>query len=271
MTMRKPRVLIPSGFGLNCERETAYTYEVVGADADIVHINDLIANPGMLENCQILDFIGGFSDGDHYGSGKVHKNRLKHALGDELDNFIKEGKLVIGVCNGFQAMAKYGMLPGFNGDYRTQRMTLVGNDSGKFEDRWVHLGVNPDSNCVWTKGIKELYLPVRHGEGKIRASDPTVLDRLERNNQVVLRYIDPRNGNPTMEYPYNPNGSDRAIAGVCDPTGLVFGKMPHREAYWSPYNNPNWTRLKIDGKLPKEGAGLQISRNGVEYAIANLI
>lgn len=267
----RPRVLVPVGYGLNCEAETVYVYELVGAEADKVHINDLLANPEMLEDYHIIDFIGGFSDGDHLGAGKVHSNRLRHNLQDGLDQFIQDGKLMIGVCNGFQAMIKSGLLPGLDGDYRTQRIALTYNDSGKFEDRWVLMGANPDSVCVWTKEIKELYLPVRHGEGKIRIMDQSVLEKLEKNGQIALRYIHPETKEPTMEYPYNPNGSDEAIAGICDPTGRVFGKMPHREAFWSPYNHPNWARLKVEGRLPKEGAGVQISRNGVEYAIEHLV
>jgi phosphoribosylformylglycinamidine (FGAM) synthase-like amidotransferase family enzyme len=267
----KPKVLVPVGYGLNCEAETVYVYETVGAEADKIHINDILAKPDMLEDYHIIDFIGGFSDGDHLGAGKVHSNRLRHSLQDELNQFIEDGKLMIGVCNGFQAMIKSGLLPGLDGDYRTQKMALTYNDSGKFEDRWVHLGVNPDSNCVWTKGIEEMYLPVRHGEGKIRIMDTSIRERLVENNQIVLHYINPITGVPTMEYPDNPNGSDWAIAGICDPTGRVFGKMPHREAFWSPYNHPNWTRLKTNGELPEEGDGVQISRNGVEYVMENLI
>lgn len=267
----RPRVLIPVGYGLNCEEETAFIYKLLGAEVNKVHINDLLANPKMMADYHIIDFIGGFSDGDHIAAGKIHANRLRYKLGEELYEFIQDGKLIIGVCNGFQSLIKSGILPGFDGDYRTQRMTLTYNDSGKFEDRWVHLGVNTDSKCIWTRGIKELYLPVRHGEGKIRIRDPTVLERLKKDNQIVLYYVNPKDRKPTMEYPYNPNGSDEAIAGICDPTGRVFGLMPHREAFWSPFNHPSWTRLKIEGRLPKEGMGVQISRNGVEYARENLI
>lgn len=267
----RPRVLVPVGYGLNCEEETVYIYRLLGAEVDKIHINDLRENPKMIAYYQIIDFIGGFSDGDHIAAGKIHANRFRYSLEEELHEFIQDGKLIIGVCNGFQALIKSGLLPGFDGDYRTQRMTLTYNDSGKFEDRWVHLGVNTDSKCVWATGMEELYLPVRHGEGKVRIRDPSVLEKLEKNGQIVLRYIDPRDKKPTMEYPYNPNGSDWAIAGICDPTGRVFGKMPHREAFWSPHNHPNWTRLKLEGKLPEEGMGIQISRNGVEYALENLI
>jgi phosphoribosylformylglycinamidine synthase len=267
----KPKVLVPIGDGLNCEEETAYVYKLLGAEVDKIHINDLRERPEMVDDYHVIDFIGGFSDGDHIAGAKIHANRLRYSLEKELYQFIQDGKLLIGICNGFQALVKAGILPGFDNDYRTQRMTLTYNNSGKFEDRWVHLSVNGNSNCVWTKGIERLYLPVRHGEGKVRVENQSVLEKMKKNNQIVLFYINPEDGKPTMEYPYNPNGSDEAIAGICDSTGRVFGMMPHREAFWSPYNHPNWTRLKIDGKLPKEGIGVQVSRNAIEYVQENLI
>ncbi len=266
----KPRVLVPVGYGLNCEEETVYIYRLLGAEVDKVHINDLINKPKMLREYHVIDLIGGFVDGDHITAGIIHANRLRYNLEEELQEFIQAGKLIIGVCNGFQTLVKAGLLPGFDGDYKTQRITLIYNDSGKFEDRWVHLSVNKDSNCIWTKGIENIFLPVRHGEGKIR-TDPSVLDELNNSDQIVLFYADPIDGKPTMEYPNNPNGSDMAIAGICDPTGRIFGLMPHREAFWSPYNHPKWHRLKIEGKLPSEGPGIQISRNGIEYVREHLI
>lgn len=267
----KPKVLIPVGYGLNCEDETIFTWELVGAKATKVHINDFFENPHILSDYHLLDLIGGFSDGDHIAAGKVHANRLKYRIVKELIQFIEDGKLIIGVCNGFQTLVKAGVLPGFDGNYTNLIVTLTYNDSGIFEDRWVHLKVNIKSNCIFTKELEELYLPVRHGEGKLVTKDENVLRQLEKDNQVVLKYIHPKTKELTMEYPYNPNGSVGAIAGICDPTGRVFGMMPHREAFWSPYNHPNWTRLKIEEKLPKEVYGLQISRNAVDYVKNDLI
>lgn len=266
----KPRVLVPVGYGLNCEEETVFIYRLLGADVDKIHMNDLMENPKIIRDYHIIDLIGGFVDGDHIAAGIIHANRLRYDLEEELQAFIQADKLIIGVCNGFQTLVKAGLLPGFESDYKSQRITLIYNDSGKFEDRWVHLAVNRDSNCIWTRGIEKLYLPVRHGEGKIR-TDPFVLEKLKNNNQLVLFYANPIDGNPTMEYPHNPNGSDMAIAGICDPTGRIFGLMPHREAFWSPYNHPKWHRIKITGKLPREGPGVQVSRNGVEYVRDHLI
>ena len=269
----KPRVLIPSGQGLNCEEETAYGYRMLGAEADVIHINDVIEKPGMLDNYQILAFVGGFSDGDHIASGKIQANRLRYRLEEPLSKFISDGKLVIGVCNGFQAIVKAGILPGFDKENSTDSMTLTYNDSGKFEDRWIHLIANRKSNCIWTKGIDKLYLPVRHGEGKVRLANATVLKKLEASNQIALSYMNPITGKPASEsdYPYNPNGSVAGIAGICDPTGRVFGMMPHWEAFLFPYNHPNWTRLKAEGNLPKQGMGIKIAQNAIEYAKENLL
>ena len=269
----KPRVLIPSGQGLNCEEETAFGYKILGAETSIVHINDIIAKPAMLEDYHILALVGGFSDGDHIASGKIHANRLRYGLERPLGRFIDDGKLIIGVCNGFQAMVKAGILPALDNKRETGMMTLTYNDSGIFEDRWIHIIPNKKSKCIWTKGIEEIYLPVRHGEGKASFPSDEALRRLESANQVALYYLNPETRKIAKEpdYPNNPNGSINGIAAVCDPTGRIFGMMPHWEAFLSPYNHPNWTRLKTEGKLPKEGLGLQVARNGVEYVKDNLL
>lgn len=269
----KPRVLIPSGQGLNCEEETEAGYRMLGAETSIVHINDVLTKPDMLEDYHILALVGGFSDGDHIASGKIHANRLKYGLERPLERFVDDGKLMIGICNGFQAMVKAGILPAIDNRRTTGLMTLTYNDSGKFEDRWVHLIANKKSKCVWTKGIDKLYLPVRHGEGKARFADDRALRKMESANQVALYYMNPETGKPAAEsdYPNNPNGSVNGIAGVCDPAGRIFGMMTHWEAFLSPYNHPSWTRLKIEGRLPKEGAGLQIARNGIKYVKDNLL
>jgi phosphoribosylformylglycinamidine synthase subunit PurQ / glutaminase len=273
MSEKKPRVLVPAGQGLNCEEETAFGYRSLGAIADIVHINEIINRPVMLEDYHILALIGGFSDGDHIASGKIHANRLRYNLGEQLADFAGEGKLMIGICNGFQAMVKSGILPALDGKRETGMMTLTYNDSGIFEDRWIYMKTNNRSRCIWTRGIDKLYLPVRHGEGKVRFSDEKILRRLEISGQIALSYMNPDTGKIADEsdYPNNPNGSVNGIAGICDPTGRIFGMMPHWEGFLSPYNHPSWTRLKEDGKLPKEGMGMQVARNGMGYVRENLL
>jgi phosphoribosylformylglycinamidine synthase I len=274
-----PGVLIITGDGLNCERETARAFTLAGANPELVHISDILRRNRRLEEYDALAFIGGFSNGDHLGAGTVQAARFRHTLRDDLERFIGQGKPIIGICNGFQTLVKMGILPGTppktpsgpgpaaetHQDPWNRIATIMTNDSGRFEDRWVHLAVNPDSPCIWTRGLKRLFLPVRHGEGKYFMAEEERLDDLERNNQVVARYATPE-GVPTQDYPANPNGSQRAIAAVCDATGLIFGLMPHPEGYISPYNHPSWTRETARGRsLPPEGEGLAIFRNAVIY------
>lgn len=267
VTSAKPRVLIITGDGLNCERETAWAFTLAGADPHLVHITDILSRDKRLADYAALAFIGGFSNGDHLGAGTVQASRFRHALREDLHHFIGENKPVIGICNGFQTIVKMGILPGNSEkeDSWTRSATITANDSGKFEDRWVYLAVNPSSPCIWTRGLKRLFLPVRHGEGKFYMGEDRLLDRVEQNDQVTARYTTPE-GLPTQEYPFNPNGSQRAIAAVCDATGLIFGLMPHPEGYLSAYNHPSWTREAALGRpMPQEGDGLAIFRNAVEY------
>lgn len=267
-----PRALVLAGYGLNCDWETAYALELAGARANRVHINQLIMGKDAggrvkVEDYQILAFDGGFSWGDDHGAGVLLATRLIYNIGEELLAFIDAGKLVIAICNGFQAVVNLGLLPGFNGDYRSRRVALIGNDCGNFRNQWVHLAVNPHSPCVFTQGLEKLELPVRHGEGKLYA-EKSVIDTLVENNQVVLRYAD-RDGRPAGgRFPENPNGSLEDIAGICDSTGRVFGLMPHPEAFNHWTNHPDWTRRKETYRrrrqpYPEEGLGIQIFRNAV--------
>ncbi len=262
--MKKIKTLIITGVGLNCEKETGYAFSRAGSDVKFIHLNDFLADPVKLHDYQILAFIGGFAYGDHISAGRVFANKFKFSMADDLIKFIHNGNLIIGICNGFQTVIKLGILPGFDNDYFTQLATLTNNDSYRFEDRWINL-TSPSSNCVFTKGISSLMLPIRHGEGKLVCKDNSITDKLFKNKQIVFQYSDPSGNKPTMDYPLNPNGSAEAIAGICDPTGRVFGLMPHPEGYLSPYNHPNWTKMKALGKLPEEGAGLKIFKNAVEY------
>jgi phosphoribosylformylglycinamidine synthase len=202
---------------------------------------------------------GGFSFGDNIASGKVLANKLKYRLGEAFLSFIEEDKLVIGICNGFQVLAKLGVLPDGRSGLREQKVTLTYNDSGKFEDRWVTL-VTEESPCVFTRGIKKLELPVRQGEGKFLALNERVLKELNCSKQVALRYSTPQGERPAP-YPFNPNGSAEDIAGICDLTGRIFGLMPHPEAFIHRYVHPRWTREDI----AEEGHGMAIFRNAVEY------
>lgn len=262
--MNKAKVIVLRTAGTNCDYETVHGFRIAGADVDLVHINQLIRGEKDLSSYQILAIAGGFSYGDDIAAGKILANELKYRLREPVERFVTDGKLMIGICNGFQVMVKAGLLPGFNGISDVQETTLYNNDSGKFECRWVYLKHIDNGKCVFTRNIKDMiYLPVAHGEGKFTTVNEKMLDVLEIGNQVVFKYVDSE-GNYTG-YPWNPNGSDRNIAGICDSTGRIFGLMPHPERYLSKYNHPRWTREKLDD----EGDGVAIFRNAVEYAQKN--
>ncbi len=258
-------VLIITGYGLNCEAESKYAWELAGARPELVHFSDLIARPSRIQDFAALMFIGGFAYGDHMTSGHVFAFRVKHHMSAELEKFIGGGKLILGVCNGFQIMVKLGLLPGLDRDYFTQKLSLVQNECGRFQDFWVPLRFESTSPCVFTRGLSFMPLPIRHGEGKLFTLDKDLLKRIEALGCIPCRYADPATGEATQEFPYNPNGSLNAIAGLCDPSGRIFGLMPHPEAYLYPENHPQWDLQKRRGMLPKDGLGLQLFRNGVEH------
>jgi len=261
------RVLILTGLGLNCEAETEAAFRMVGASPERVHLLDVLESEGTprLAGYAILGFVGGFAFGDHLGAGFVFANKIRWRLYEQLLEFIERGGLALGICNGFQTLVRLGMLPGLDGDYRTPRATLAPNDRLGYRDAWVRLAFDPDSPCVWTRGLTGMDLPARHGEGKFLTESPALLERLESARQVAARYVDP-DGRPTQEWPHNPNGSPRAVAGVCDPSGRLFGLMPHPDAYLYPFHHPRWQRE--GGPESKEGEGLAIFRNGVDAAAA---
>jgi phosphoribosylformylglycinamidine synthase I len=251
------RVCIITGFGINADYELQRAFNMVGATGTLIHITDIIERPQTLRENHIIAFPGGFSYGDHLGSGKVFGTLFKKHLKVELQEFIAAGKLVIGICNGFQVLVKMGILPNLAGGWK-QEVSLIHNDSGKFEDRWVLLKTNPASPCVWTRGLDELEFPVRHGEGKFVIISPSIRDSLVKQNLIALTYASASGVEPG--YPANPNGSVLDIAGISDASGRVFGLMPHPEAFLIPENHPRWTREKI-----QESDGLMLFKNGVEY------
>ena len=264
----KVRALVVTGNGVNCEREMAHACELGGAETEITTIYHLIAGEVRLDGYQFLNLAGGFLDGDDLGSAKAGANRWRHAhvaggaerLIDQLLGFVEADRLVFGVCNGFQLLVKLGLLPRLAGELE-QRVTLTFNESGRFEDRWVHLATDPESPCLFTKGLQSLYLPVRHGEGKLVPRDADTLNALENGHLAPMRYAEADGNTPTQTYPLNPNGSANAIAALCDPSGRIFGMMPHPEAYTHRTNHPRWTRLP---DLPEEGAGVALFRNAVK-------
>jgi phosphoribosylformylglycinamidine synthase len=263
--MNRVKVIVIRAAGSNCDGETVHAFERCGAQTELVHINALLRQEKDLHEYQILAIPGGFTYGDDISAGKILANELKYLLTEELVKFIGEGKLIIGICNGFQVLVKAGLLPDSNLAQAEPETTLSFNDSGKFEDRWVYLKQNNRSKCVFSQNLPEvIYLPVAHSEGKFICRNNQVLKRLKTNEQIVFQYAD-AHGNP-VDYPGNPNGSIAGIAGICDASGRVLGLMPHPERFVVPIQHPRWTR---EGKnLPADG--LQIFKSGVDYALKNL-
>ena len=275
--MKQTRAIVITGNGTNCEMEAAHACRLGGFDETVIaHIAEILSGEIRLDDFHFLNLTGGFLDGDDLGSAKAQANRLKNAavagsdekLVDQFTRFIADGKLILGVCNGFQLMVKMGMLPGLDGEYLNQTVTLTHNDSGRFQDRWTYLQVDSASPSVFTRGIdKGIYLPVRHGEGKFLCDSDATLARIEAGHLAVLRYTLADYAEATMEFPANPNGSVNAIAALCDPTGRLMGLMPHPEAFVHYTQHPRWTREN----LPEEGDGLILYKNAAEYVRKNLI
>jgi len=254
--MKKISVLVLSGYGLNCEEETKFAFDSAGASAEIIHINDLIADRKKLEKYHILVFPGGFSYGDDTGSGKAYANKLKNHLSVELEQFVNKDKLVLGICNGFQILTNLGLLPG----------ALTFNDSARYLDRWTDIKI--EGKSPWLDGLDTLMLPIAHGEGKYYADHET-LKKLNQSHAIAGRYIK----GEICEYqnlPANPNGAIEDIAGVSSHQGRVLGMMPHPERAMFFHQLPHWPYLKEKYKrkevsIPKEGPGIQIFKNAINY------
>lgn len=279
-----------TGYGINCEEETAFGFEKAGAKTKIVHVNDLIEKKERLENYQILAFPGGFAYGDDTGAGKALANRIRHHLMEEMLQFVKKDRLVIGICNGFQVISNLGLVPAFETHYDSQKVALTRNIDGRYLCRWVDLEVK--NKTPWLKGVKSLSLPIGHGEGNFYA-DPETLEKLQQKNLIALRYV----RGEMCEYQNmseNPNGAIENIAGITDETGRVFGLMPHPDRALFFTQRPDWSfqkeqlkrkrgsklftanplRLQSkkyfsnsskEKKLPDEGPGLQVFKNAVTY------
>ena len=259
--MTKPSVLILRAPGTNCDQETQFAFERAGAATERIHINQLIENPAVANDAQILCLPGGFSYGDDIAAGRILAGQIRNHLCDLLNDFKTNDKLIIGICNGFQVLLQTGVLLADNFGESAQA-TLTDNMSGKFEDRWVYLAAD-NSKCVFLKGIEKMYLPVAHAEGRFVTKESSLLDSLGASSQLALRYCRPPafTTNGKVPYPENPNGSDGHIAGLCDDTGRVLGLMPHPERFIDRTHHPRWTRED----LPENGDGLQIFENAVAY------
>ena len=264
--MKKVKVVVLRTAGTNCDNETAFAFSKIGAEAESVHINELKEKKKRLSDYHILAVPGGFTYGDDIASGKILANEVKYNFRNDIDKFISEGKLIIGICNGFQVLVKMGLLPALHRRLWEVEVTLTLNDSAKFEDRWCYLKQSAGNVCVWTKGFPEIiYLPVAHAEGKFIPKDKKVLNELKKNKQLVFYYTDENGKRPT--YPANPNGSIDDIAGITDTTGRVLGMMPHPERHFQGTQHPRWRKER----LKREGDGFYIFKNGVDFVKRELL
>ena len=261
MTVVKAIVLRAAG--INCDMETEYALGLAGAKAQRVHINRIIRDKTLLDEYQIIVFPGGFSYGDDVAAGKILANQIVHHLYEPVRKFIEDGKLVLGICNGFQVLVKTGILPGNGSTGRQASVTITNNDSGKFEDRWVNLAPQTEK-CIFIEPGRQIYLPIAHAEGKVVTKDEAALETLKSEGYVAFKYVD-ENGQEGP-YPVNPNGSIDSIAGLTDATGRVLGLMPHPERHVRPTQHPHWTRLKDK----TDGDGMTIFNNAVKYVKENL-
>lgn len=267
--MSKPNALILTGYGINCDEETKYAFELAGANAKIIHINDIIENKTILNNYQIFAFPGGFSYGDDTGSGKALANKIKNNLIDEMTQFIQRDTLMLGICNGFQVMVNLGIVPASQKAIGNIEVSLEHNTTFRFQCRWIELAINEQSKCVFTRGIQRLHILVAHGEGNFVAPN-NILDSLVANNQITMQYIKPDGSLAQGEFPSNPNGSMMDIAAICDTTGRIMGMMPHPERHIFFMQRDDWTYLREIARRKKEdipqfGEGLKIFTNAVNY------
>lgn len=262
----KPKVLVFSGYGFHSEEETKFGFELFGAKADIVHINDLINSKYLLKNYQILAFPGGFSYGDDTGSGNAYAHKLKNHLWEDLRRFISSDKLIIGICNGFQVLVNLGLIPAINGNYGERTAALLHNDSARLICRWVDMKVT--SQSPWLSGMDTFSAPIAHGEGKFYASDE-VLKKIKEKNLIALKYTKGKIAK-YQDYPANPNGSLLDIAGITDETGRILGLMPHPERGIFAFQRPDFGIIKEKLKrkfetIPNYSDSIQIFKNAVNY------
>ncbi len=249
--MATPKALVLRAAGVNCDRETQFALRQAGFESARVHVFRLMENPSALAEYQFLVIPGGFSYGDDVAAGKILANQMLHNLAGALNEFVAAGKLILGICNGFQVLLKSGLLPWakVSTDCAGAEVTLAWNDRGRFEDRWIHLRSDSEK-CVFLPAGEIVALPIAHGEGKFVPRDDRTLGKLRDGDQVALRYVDA--GGNSGKYPVNPNGSIDDIAGICDPSGRVMGLMPHPERFVDVTHHPQWTRRNVtraDGQL----------------------
>jgi len=259
------KAIILAGYGLNCEEETLHAFEYNELEGDIVHINDLIETPTMLDDYQTLAIPGGFSYGDDTGSGNAFAQKMKLALWDDLKKFVERDTLTIGICNGCQILVNLGLVPAIN-VYGERDVAVTYNASARYQCRWIDLKVESDS--PWLKNITKMHVPVAHGEGRFMMEDKT-LETLKANNQIAARYV--KNGAAANEeFPFNPNGSIFDIAAMTDKTGRILAVMPHPERGMFTWQRDDYHEMKDSAqregfKLSETSDGMKIFKNAASY------
>jgi phosphoribosylformylglycinamidine synthase len=279
------RVLVLRSAGTNCDEETAHAFSLAGGEVERLHAGALLRGERKLDEFHILTFPGGFSYGDDLGSGTILASKLRTRLAGDLKEFVASGRLVIGICNGFQVLVRLGLLPGWDGE---KVVSLVENRSGKFEDRWIHLRVDTDI-CPFLRPVasqarglgpgKRFRLPVAHKEGRFVAASTSVLDALKARRQIALTYVSGARGAQSEafapDYPQNPNGSWEGIAGITNPSGNVLGLMPHPERHLRALHDPTWTRRAVQEGLPadeeRSGDGYAFFENAIGHVKKQLL
>lgn len=273
--MSRIKALVISGYGINCEKELAFACQLAGAETSVIHTRQFLEEDFPLNKFQFILFPGGFSFGDELGAAKALANKMtssRFSSGDlkmRLQDFVQKGNCILGICNGFQLLVKLGLIPGSDATGSiSQSVSLAANDTGCFGNRWVNHRVN-SSLSVFTKGLDQLFLPIRHGEGRFVVKNDTILKKLASTNQIVMQYAD-REGKVGTSFPSNPNGSQESIGGICDSTGRILGMMAHPEAAVFFTQLPDWTRIKErlsrdNQEVPPYASGLLLFKNAVNY------
>ena len=260
------RVIVLSGYGLNCEEETLHAFNHCDVSGDIVHINDLIENPKALDEYQILAIPGGFSYGDDTGSGNAFAQKMKLSLWDALKKFVERHTLTIGICNGCQILVNLGLVLALK-SYGERDIAVTYNASARYQCRWIDIKI--ESESPWLKDIDTMHIPVAHGEGRFMMEDET-LAALKENKQIAARYINDDGSYAEEEFPENPNGSIFDIAAMTDKTGRILAMMPHPERGMFTWQRDDYAEAKDKAQrenknLLDEADGIQVFKNAAQY------
>ena len=258
-----PKALVITAPGINCDLELAEAFRAAGAEPVNCPLSRLMREPSLIAHHDLIGLPGGFSFGDDVAAGRIMGALIARSIYPALRDAVQDGVPIICPCNGFQIAVQAGLLPGpladqpWPNEAAPATVALADNQSARFTDVWTSVDVPRDTVCIWTRGIRcdgdAGVLPSAHGEGRFVAPQP-LLERLEAAGQIAVRYGAGENF----------NGSVGAVAGICDPSGLVLGLMPHPERFTRWTQHPRWTRLDAR-ELKGEPLGLQMFRRAVAF------